>query len=55
MYLSRKHAINVQTMRAIIAMMTGMRISSNTPTENEKKNMCINTIQNHLHSQPTEV
>ena len=40
MYLSRKHAINVQTRRAIVTMLTGMRISSKTPTENEEE-ICI--------------
>ena len=57
MYLVRKHAINVQTMRGIIAMMimmTGMTISSKTPTENEGRNMHINIIQNHPDSKPAD-
>ena len=38
-------------MGATIAMMTGMRISSKTPTENEEE---IYPHKHHLDSQPTE-
>ena len=43
-YLVGKHAIIVQAMGAIIAMMTGMTISSKISTENGGKNRHINTI-----------